>query len=69
MSFLYFFIYKTRFYLFQNKLKNLDLSYKIELDFLGLFYKRKFHSKAELLKTDIHISINLRRVNSGLITE
>ena len=39
MSFLYFFIYKTRFYLFQNKSKNLDLSYKIDLDFFGLFYK------------------------------
>ena len=61
-----FFGHKTLSFPFQNHPKNLNLSFKTDLDFLGLFWKRKPHYKAELHKTDLHISENFRKVHSRL---
>ena len=42
----YFFGHKMRVFPFQSNSKNLDPSYEMDLDFLGLFWKGKNHLKA-----------------------
>ena len=50
-----FFGYKTRVSTFQNNPKNLDPSYKLDLDFSGLFWQEKTHLTAELCVTYLYI--------------
>ena len=57
--------YKTGVFLFQNNPKNQDLSNKTDLDYLGLFWKRKPHFIAKLQETKCG---NIGRINSHLIS-
>ena len=49
--FTYFFGYKMEFFSFQNKPKNLDPSYKMDLDLLGSFRKGENHIISQFHRT------------------
>ena len=52
---MYFFSYKTSFFPFQNNPKNLDPSYKIDVDLLDCFGKVKLVIIAKFQRTDLLI--------------
>ena len=56
----YFFCYKMESFSFQNNPKNLDPSYKIDLDVLGLFRKGNTHIIAKFRSTHLVICSHLR---------
>ena len=51
----YFFGYKTEFFLPKNNQKNLDASYKMDLDLWDCLGRVKTHSKAKFYRTDLVI--------------
>ena len=56
----YFFGYKTEFFSFQNNPKNLDPSYKMDLDLWRLFRKGKTHIIAKFQRTYLVICSHSR---------
>ena len=52
---LYFFAYKTEFFCFQNNRKNIDPSYKTDLDLWDCLRRSKTHIIAKLQRLDLFV--------------
>ena len=65
----YFFSNKSEIFSFQNNPKNLDPSYKTDLDLWDCFRKGKTRIIAKFLRTDLVICSHSREGKTRLITE